>query len=537
MYKISSILIAAALFSSSAPAEMPSKKDLAEVQPIVLELMDPLLKDYENKTKTAADVGDGAVEYAKEAKSVAAKYTLLTGAIEYYVRGRKYDKAADTIDAICELVPDIPGEDLARITSGATRGTREKQAPRLFALNKMAKAKAAAEKKLATVEKKLEAKPDDAALLRSAAELTAATGDWEEALGKFARLGGATGKMAQDELDGTARNYKLAGFWWDYKPAEKSAADAITRHAATLYKAAVDGCEAEGLMKVLAEKRIAAAANLAAAPERNRQSKYKFNYRIDDNGNAWLCRTKDNDPCVIPKPEGVLVIPEKIDGRKVAGFDEGALGECNKMTRLVLPKSINRISLWTLANCQALERIDVSPHNPEFTSIDGVLYSKDKKDLIAYPQTRKEIMLVPECRTIGWGACISCPFVNAKLPDGIEFVGAHAFDGCRELETVDFPKTFKIFAGRGSLGWIYFKDCPKLRIVRFHGDAPRVPVNPKRLATFLTCSPDEVTIEVERGSKGWNGAGSKTLPERWPYESDNSHPIGAVHSRPIRYIK
>ena len=249
------MLLAVAQFAVTPPCAlaMPTQKELAEVQPLVNELMSSLVKDLKAKKITAAEVGDGAMAFVDEAESLAAKFTLLKSAVSYYTKSKDYDKAADAIDSILELVPDIPPKALYEITSKATANA----SPRLVALNNMAKNRTAAMSKLKTIEKELKKNPGDTGLKRMHAELLAATGDWESALKEFAMLGGAIGKQASADADATGDSSELAEFWWNYKPVVAEAKDAIRQHASGLYRNAIEEGNLSGLKKTLAEKRIA----------------------------------------------------------------------------------------------------------------------------------------------------------------------------------------------------------------------------------------------------------------------------------------
>ena len=108
------ILVACALAAQFACA-MPSEREIKRVQPIVLELMSAHVKDYKANRKSAKEVGDAAVELAKDAEGEAAKYVLLKGAIEYYILAKEYDLVADTLESIQASVKDVPAEDVAAV--------------------------------------------------------------------------------------------------------------------------------------------------------------------------------------------------------------------------------------------------------------------------------------------------------------------------------------------------------------------------------------------------------------------------------------
>lgn len=520
------------LLCASQSSAMPTQAELDKVQPLVNELMGPLVRDYKAKKKLPVEVGDGAVSLVAEADSVAAKFVLLKGAVFYYTRAKEYDKAADAIESIMELVPDIPSKTLYEITSKAAAGATVKTAPRLVALNKSAQKRTAVAAHLSSVKKQLRTTPADLKLIRQHAELLAAMENWEAALAEFSKLGGEIGKMASADADAKGNGTELADFWWSYTPKAPEAKEAIREHAASLYQKAIDHGELDGLKLTLAERRI------AEISESNPQAvaskiEYKFNYRLNDKGEAFLCCPKRDVPCVSPKPEGPLVIPAEIDGHKVVGLDDAAFTGCDKMTRIMLPKHLREHGWYwgceypggSFHFCRSLSRIDVAKDNPNFTSVDGVWYTKDKKTLLAYPKTRSEIKLVRECHHILGGAFDSCCFVSAKVPEGIDGMHYWVFINCSDLETIDFPKSFTNWIGAYCFG-----GCPKLRTVRFHGDAPTAYV--RRNSSRNNCmswAPDGLVIEVKKGTKGWNGKGSTDLPERWPLDGSDS--------RPIRYIQ
>ena len=119
MVKMSvSAALAAALAASSSA--MPSKGDFAKAQPLVNELMAPLVNGFKAKTKTAMEVAASAEAYSREAETEAAKFLLLKGAITYYSRAGEYDKAANAVDMLSASVKNVPADVMLDIISRAT---------------------------------------------------------------------------------------------------------------------------------------------------------------------------------------------------------------------------------------------------------------------------------------------------------------------------------------------------------------------------------------------------------------------------------
>lgn len=61
----------------------------------------------------------------------------------------------------------------------------------------------------------------------------------------------------------------------------------------------------------------------------------------------------------------------------------------NKFKYLVLPDSTEEIDLSAFQDCPNLESVQISKDNKHYKSVDGVIYTKDNKKLIVYPAARK----------------------------------------------------------------------------------------------------------------------------------------------------
>ena len=248
---------------------------------------------------------------------------------------------------------------------------------------------------------------------------------------------------------------------------------------------------------------------------------YKFNYKLDNNGNAILTGM----PYVSPKPEGVLIVPSIIEGHKVTKLDEHlSFLNCDKMTKLILPAGLESVGFGNFSKgCSSLADIEISKNNPNFTSFKGVLYSKDMKKVVAYPKARDKIELSPQTKIIGRAAFNGCTFKEIEVPSGIERIESHAFVEMLNLEKIVFP------ASVNEIWMQLFQEDSNLRKIIFVGNAPEVHI--EGIYGFFAYAPENIVIEVEKGTKGWNGKDSTDIPERWPKSQ-----FGDRDSRPIRFI-
>jgi len=112
-----------------------------------------------------------------------------------------------------------------------------------------------------------------------------------------------------------------------------------------------------------------------------------------------------------------------------------------------------------------------------------------------------------------------------RVVDGLE---SYIFSSSPNLEVVEFPKSLK------RIDPCVFYVCPAMQKAIFHGDAPVADVERPEIGNLFTNADalDKIVVEVEEGSKGWDGQGGTSLPERWPCTLG-----GCRKNCPIRYIK
>ena len=118
-------------------------------------------------------------------------------------------------------------------------------------------------------------------------------------------------------------------------------------------------------------------------------------------------------------------------------FKEGTIGISRQIlgahpATVFIPKTVKYISNGGLQGAsfsRTVESYTVDPENPYFLSEDGVVYTKDKTELVAYPQNSGFIKYtVPE----GVKAIRDCAFYNTNIeqiefPDSLEYIGNRAF--------------------------------------------------------------------------------------------------------------
>jgi len=153
-----------------------------------------------------------------------------------------------------------------------------------------------------------------------------------------------------------------------------------------------------------------------------------------------------------------LVIPDVSEGRAVIALGEFSASNALYLEELTIGANVRDIHPWAVTNCQALRRVDVDPANAYFTSVDGVLYSRDMTRLVLYPNMRGEGFAIPgSVEVIAENAFYKCKnLLEVTFPPGLREIEERAFFRCSELKTLVLP------AGLESIGADAFAFCDAL---------------------------------------------------------------------------
>lgn len=109
---------------------------------------------------------------------------------------------------------------------------------------------------------------------------------------------------------------------------------------------------------------------------------------------------------------------------------------------VVLPKNLQTFN-GTIFNSQNFKQYSVSPENPYFKAVDGVVYSKDMKELVAFPIGRfadggaNNFVFPESVKKIGDYAFLNCKHNTFTIPGSVKDIGKQAFAGNTELTDID----------------------------------------------------------------------------------------------------
>ena len=145
-----------------------------------------------------------------------------------------------------------------------------------------------------------------------------------------------------------------------------------------------------------------------------------------------------------------ITLPKSLTTIKHQAFDE-----CNALKSVNIPANVTKLGVRdlegdlndeTLSNpftfCHSLQRLTVSTDNPAFYSSDNVLFSKDGKTIVAYPEARNSSYNIPESVSIiasmAFAGCYSVE--NVTIPESVTTLGENTF-WCAGLTSIVIPSS------------------------------------------------------------------------------------------------
>ena len=127
----------------------------------------------------------------------------------------------------------------------------------------------------------------------------------------------------------------------------------------------------------------------------------------------------------------------------VTSIGDWAFLWCDSLSSVTIPSSVSSIGDGAF-RCSALSDIQVSSENPNYSSLNGVLYDKAQTLLLQYPAGKMDVSFaIPEGVTsIGDGAFYGCDsLTSVTIPEGVSSIGDGAFYDCDSLTSVTIPSS------------------------------------------------------------------------------------------------
>ena len=211
------------------------------------------------------------------------------------------------------------------------------------------------------------------------------------------------------------------------------------------------------------------------------------------------------------------------DGVKEIGY--AAFSECAGLVSVKIPDNVTKIGESAFINCANLTKIDVTAGNKYYSSANGVLFNKDKSEIICYPAGIKNVgYSIPDGVTVirdrAFNKCISLNSIT--IPKSVQDIETYSFFGCTSLEAINVAGSNKNYADVN--GILFSKD--KTKIVCYPANKKNmsysIPVSVKvvGVAAFRDCIylkgitiPDSVTNIEHHAFSNCESLKSITIPD------------------------
>lgn len=118
----------------------------------------------------------------------------------------------------------------------------------------------------------------------------------------------------------------------------------------------------------------------------------------------------------------------------------GAFHACKSLERVFIPRTVEKIGATAFNGCASLSSLFVDERSEHFSSVGGILYTKDVSVLIRCPQKMSGEIGIPETvRRIERDAFCECQAIRSlEIPAGLETLCESAFCLCASLSEVRF---------------------------------------------------------------------------------------------------
>ena len=127
----------------------------------------------------------------------------------------------------------------------------------------------------------------------------------------------------------------------------------------------------------------------------------------------------------------------------VTSIGDSAFSYCTSLTSATIPDSVTSIGEGAFYNCTSLKSIEVLDNNKNYASVDGVLFNKDKSELITYPASKTDN--------------------TYEIPNSVTSIDNEAFYYCKSLASVTIPDSVT------SIDFSAFGNCANLNFIIYNG--------------------------------------------------------------------
>lgn len=95
---------------------------------------------------------------------------------------------------------------------------------------------------------------------------------------------------------------------------------------------------------------------------------------------------------------------------------------CSNLTNIEIPSSVTSIDSEAFEGCTSLKNINVDVNNENYCSENGILFNKDKTEIVRYPERKTDVK-------------------EYSIPNSVTSIVTYAFYGCTSLKKIGIPSS------------------------------------------------------------------------------------------------
>ena len=173
----------------------------------------------------------------------------------------------------------------------------------------------------------------------------------------------------------------------------------------------------------------------------------------------------------------------------VSTIGEYAFSGCTSLSSVFIGSGVKELDKRGFSGCDSLAEITVDEKNANYSSFDGVLFNKDKTNIVIYPNGKKGAYSLPNkiTKISSYAFCNCSGLTSVTIPNSVTSIGGSAFSGCTGLTNITIPNSVT------SIEDYAFDDCTGLTNISI---------------------PNSVTSIEGSAFSGCTGLTSITIPER-----------------------
>ena len=122
----------------------------------------------------------------------------------------------------------------------------------------------------------------------------------------------------------------------------------------------------------------------------------------------------------------------------VTDIGDYAFADCSNLYNITIAEMTQSLGNNVFSGCTRLSTLFVSENNPYYASQDGILYNKDKTELIICPEGNRSFTIPSEVIRIRERAFENNGIAGIFIPSGVTVIGDSAFSCCESLKHIWF---------------------------------------------------------------------------------------------------